>query len=260
MPGFISFRCFRWLAMWYPSGMSSQTDVEDARKIARGVFAALVTVLSWARRSSPFASQLEAFRQRRSPGFVFSRRAWSLRWWLSLRGCDARRLAIALPFVPWAIGHALYNLALAWGQAEVPAATASFIISSAPVWMVVFAVVLGQERFRGAAVAGMLLSFAGVALIAIGRAAGSFLMRRRSSHPRSRDAGYLLRRTEIFIREVLRLTGCYVHGFLCFLVAHAFRAECTPPPRRPTVRGRRSRAFPRRWCLRPLVTQLGPSP
>jgi drug/metabolite transporter (DMT)-like permease len=67
------------------------------------------------------------------------------------------------------VGHALYNLALAWGQARVPAASASFIISSAPIWMVVLAAALRQERPSAARVVAMLVSLAGVALIAVGR-------------------------------------------------------------------------------------------
>jgi len=67
------------------------------------------------------------------------------------------------------VGHALYNLALAWGQARVPAADASFIISSAPIWMVVLAAGLRQERPSVARAAAMLVSLGGVALIAMGR-------------------------------------------------------------------------------------------
>ncbi len=68
------------------------------------------------------------------------------------------------------VGHALYNLALAWGQTRVPAASASFIISSAPIWMLVMSAGLRQERLAGARAAAMLVSLGGVALIAVGRA------------------------------------------------------------------------------------------
>jgi drug/metabolite transporter (DMT)-like permease len=67
------------------------------------------------------------------------------------------------------VGHALYNLALAQGQSHVPAATAGFIIASAPIWMVLMAAPLGQERPTVASAGGMLLSLAGVALISVGR-------------------------------------------------------------------------------------------
>ena len=67
------------------------------------------------------------------------------------------------------VGHALYNLALAQGQAQVPAATAGFIIASAPIWMALMAATMGQERPTVASASGMLVSLVGVALISVGR-------------------------------------------------------------------------------------------
>jgi drug/metabolite transporter (DMT)-like permease len=67
------------------------------------------------------------------------------------------------------VGHALYNLALAWGQTRVPAASASFIIASAPIWMLAMSAALRQERLAAARVVAMLVSLCGVALIAVGR-------------------------------------------------------------------------------------------
>ena len=154
------------------------TDVEEgghaagagARARRRGLTAAGVTVVCWA---SAFVAIRVAVRS-----FTPAEVAW-------LRFCAA---AAALGFValfprmpmPRArdlpalaglglVGHALYNLALAWGQARVPAASASFIVSSAPIWMVVLAAGLGQERPSAGRVIAMLLSLAGVALIAVGR-------------------------------------------------------------------------------------------
>ena len=73
------------------------------------------------------------------------------------------------------VGHALYNLALAQGQAHVPAATAGFIIASAPIWMVLMAAPMGQERPTAAGAGGMLLSLAGVGLISVARGAALVL-------------------------------------------------------------------------------------
>jgi len=67
------------------------------------------------------------------------------------------------------VGHALYNLALAWGQMRVPAASASFIIASAPIWMLIMSATLRQERLAAGRVLAMLVSLGGVALIAVGR-------------------------------------------------------------------------------------------
>ncbi len=73
------------------------------------------------------------------------------------------------------VGHALYNLALAQGQSHVPAATAGFIIASAPIWMVLMAVPMGQERPKLASAGGMLLSLSGVGLISVARGAALVL-------------------------------------------------------------------------------------
>jgi drug/metabolite transporter (DMT)-like permease len=70
------------------------------------------------------------------------------------------------------IGIALYAVALGYGQKQVPAGSASLLIASAPAWMVLIAAALGQERPTLGALAGITLSFAGVALIASTRGLG----------------------------------------------------------------------------------------
>jgi drug/metabolite transporter (DMT)-like permease len=67
------------------------------------------------------------------------------------------------------VGVAVYAVALGFGQKQVPAGSASLLISSAPVWMVVIAAALGQERPTIGAMLGIGVSFSGVALIAAGR-------------------------------------------------------------------------------------------
>lgn len=67
-------------------------------------------------------------------------------------------------------GIALYNLALAYGQVSTPAATASFLIASAPIWMVLLGFILWGERPGVVGMLGILVSFLGVGVIAVGRA------------------------------------------------------------------------------------------
>lgn len=146
------------------------TAVPFAPRRAVGLLAAAITVVSWA---SAFVAMRMAVRS-----FTPDEVAW-LRFLSAGLALGAAALATGLPLPAWRdlprfaglglVGHALYNLALARGQAQVPAATASFIIASAPVFMVAFAVALGAERPRAATLAGMLVSLGGVALIAIGR-------------------------------------------------------------------------------------------
>jgi len=69
-------------------------------------------------------------------------------------------------------GFAIYNLGLGYGEITVPAATASFLIASAPVWMALLAWLLLGERLRLWGWIGTGLSFAGVAAIALANGGG----------------------------------------------------------------------------------------
>lgn len=70
------------------------------------------------------------------------------------------------------VGIAVYAVALGFGQKEVPAGSASLLIASAPVWMVVIAAAIGRERPTTRALLGIGISFSGVVLIAAGRGIG----------------------------------------------------------------------------------------
>ena len=86
----------------------------------------------------------------------------------------ARASRLPLPRLPDAIriaglglvGMAAYGVLLGYGQKTIPAGAASLLISSSPVWMVVFAALFSGERPGTAAIGSMLLSFGGAALIA----------------------------------------------------------------------------------------------
>ena len=71
-----------------------------------------------------------------------------------------------------ALGIAGYAVLLGYGQQHVPAGSASMLIASAPVWMVVIAAALGREKPTAGALIGIGVSFSGVALIAAGRGLG----------------------------------------------------------------------------------------
>lgn len=70
------------------------------------------------------------------------------------------------------LGIAFYNVALNYGQVTITAGTASLLIASAPIWMAVLARVIMRERLRRWGYAGILVSFGGVAVIALGSRAG----------------------------------------------------------------------------------------
>jgi len=70
------------------------------------------------------------------------------------------------------IGITFYNLALNYGETRVSAGAASLLIASTPIWTALFAAVALHERISWRAWVGVMVSFAGVALIASGEGEG----------------------------------------------------------------------------------------
>jgi len=70
------------------------------------------------------------------------------------------------------IGITFYNLALNYGETQVTAGAASLLIASVPIWTALFARFTLHEKLTRAGWFGVLLSFAGVALIASGEGQG----------------------------------------------------------------------------------------
>jgi drug/metabolite transporter (DMT)-like permease len=73
------------------------------------------------------------------------------------------------------IGITFYNLALNYGETRVSAGAASLLIASVPIWTALFASVALKERISLRGWFGVLVSFAGVALIASGEGQGIHL-------------------------------------------------------------------------------------
>ena len=65
-------------------------------------------------------------------------------------------------------GIPLYNLALNYGEVTISAGAASFIISTAPIFTAILSILMLQERVPSLAWLGILISFIGVGLIALG--------------------------------------------------------------------------------------------
>lgn len=70
------------------------------------------------------------------------------------------------------LGFAVYHSALNYGQVTVTAGSASFLIETAPVFATLLAVTFLGERLTVWGWAGILVSFGGVGLIALGEAGG----------------------------------------------------------------------------------------
>ncbi|MGO9127327.1 MAG: DMT family transporter [Terriglobales bacterium] len=73
------------------------------------------------------------------------------------------------------IGISFYNLALNYGETRVTAGAASLLIASVPIWTALFASFTLHERLTPRRWIGILVSFAGVALIASGEGQGIHL-------------------------------------------------------------------------------------
>lgn len=71
-----------------------------------------------------------------------------------------------------AIGISLYNAVLNYGLETVPAASASFLVASTPIWTSLLAVLFLKERLSAAGWAGIFVSFLGIGLIAHERGHG----------------------------------------------------------------------------------------
>jgi drug/metabolite transporter (DMT)-like permease len=74
-----------------------------------------------------------------------------------------------------AIGISFYNLALNYGETRVAAGAASLLIASTPIWTALAARIWLHEQLSATGWFGVLLSFAGVALIASGEGQGIHL-------------------------------------------------------------------------------------
>jgi drug/metabolite transporter (DMT)-like permease len=74
--------------------------------------------------------------------------------------------------VTGAIGITFYNIALNYGETRVTAGAASLLIASVPIWTALFARFWLHEKLTALGWGGVLVSFAGVALIASGEGEG----------------------------------------------------------------------------------------
>ena len=74
-----------------------------------------------------------------------------------------------------AIGITFYNIAINYGETRVTAGAASLLIASVPIWTALFARFMLHEKLTSLGWFGVLLSFAGVALISAGESGGFHL-------------------------------------------------------------------------------------
>jgi drug/metabolite transporter (DMT)-like permease len=75
-------------------------------------------------------------------------------------------------FLSGVLGITFYNIAINYGETQVTAGAASLLIASVPIWTALLARFILHEKLTSLGWLGVLLSFAGVALIASGEGEG----------------------------------------------------------------------------------------
>ena len=140
---------------------------------ARAIAAIAVTIVLWASAYPAIRVGLRAFSPGQLAAIRFLTASLVFAIYLGVRrsrmpsGADLARISLA-----GVLGITLYNLLLNTGELTVSAGAASFLINCMPVFAALLAAVFLGERLRIAGWLGIAVSFAGVAMIAIGDSRG----------------------------------------------------------------------------------------
>ena len=142
----------------------------------RALLALFSALLLWASAFAGIRAGLHAY----SPGQLAVLRFLVASLTLAVYACVAHFRRPEIRDIPGLIlsgiiGITFYNLALNYGETRVSAGAASLLIASVPIWTVVVASFTLHERLAPRRWLGVLVSFAGVALIASGEGAGIHL-------------------------------------------------------------------------------------
>jgi drug/metabolite transporter (DMT)-like permease len=143
---------------------ASAVRVQSANRLT--FVAAGVTVILWASAFPAIRAGLQAF----SPFHVGLLRYLTAALVLAIVAVVTRMPLPRREDVPklallGLVGISLYNTFLNYGEVTVPAATASFIVAAAPIFIIVVASLFLGERLRPIGVVGVLICFAGVIVI-----------------------------------------------------------------------------------------------
>ncbi|MCI0394758.1 MAG: EamA family transporter [Chloroflexi bacterium] len=143
--------------------------VAPPRKIDPKAFlAAAATVVLWASAFAGIRAGLQSY----SPASVALLRYLIASLALGLYALVARMPLPRVRDLPGIIlvgflGFTVYNVALNAGEVAVSAGVASFLVASAPIYMVILAILLFKERLNSLGWLGIALSFSGVGLISL---------------------------------------------------------------------------------------------
>lgn len=155
------------------SASETEAGGADGRIEPRAFFALMITVVLW---GSAFAG-IRAVLGEYSPGelallrFVVASAALGL-YAAAARMPLPRRRDLPKILLLGLLGVTIYHLGLNYGEVTVSAGAASLLISAVPIFTALLATAFLKERLRLAGWVGILVSFVGVALVALGEGEG----------------------------------------------------------------------------------------
>src|SRR5215470_2793901 len=147
-----------------------------SRYPTRALLALVPTLLLWASAFAGIRAGLRAYSPAQLALFRFLTASTILAIYAAIAHFRRPKLQDLPGFVlTGAVGITFYNLALNYGEVHVTAGAASLLIASTPIWTALIAMVVLHERLTPLGWLGVLVSFAGVALIASGEGQGIHL-------------------------------------------------------------------------------------
>jgi drug/metabolite transporter (DMT)-like permease len=157
-------KCPRWRSVF---------DFHEIRLFTSCRFALVATLLLWSSAYAGIRAGLKAY----SPAHLALLRFLVASLVLGLSAGIAyfrrpKRRDIGGIALSGAVGITFYNLALNYGETRVDAGAASLLIASTPIWTALLATITLGERLTIRGWGGVLMSFAGVALIVSGAGEG----------------------------------------------------------------------------------------
>ncbi len=158
--------------------MTGLTVTRSSSANTRLWLAVAITVFFWASAFAAISVGLQSY----SPGHLALLRFLSASGALLVYAVATRMRLPALHDLPAVLlggflGFTVYHVALNYGQLTVPAGTSSLLIATAPAMIALLATLFLGERLNRWGWGGIALSFAGVALIALGKGQDMALQR-----------------------------------------------------------------------------------
>ncbi len=140
---------------------------------SRVILALSITVLFWASAFAVIKSAVQAYGPGELATLRFTIAATALGIAAAIKGVRVPRgRQIGWFFASGFTGFALYHPLLNYGEQQISAGTAALIINSAPVWTALLAALVLHEKITPRKALGISISFAGVAMLVVGKPGG----------------------------------------------------------------------------------------